>query len=170
MYCIKSLGSHDNRGKKGKDTELLEMLKSVKIYYLITLMYNTKVICIYNSNDIFKDIDNVNIITEKDKEYYQDAYYRDELLSIFGLEEYNDIEISLVISNLYEKIKECKELKECMLKLASKFMSLDEEFGLMMLFAYEYMYISHICISEFLETGQISQVNISKLKSIIFNF
>src|SRR6056300_904322 len=26
LYCIKSLGSRDNRGKKGKDTELLEML------------------------------------------------------------------------------------------------------------------------------------------------
>jgi hypothetical protein len=26
LYCIKSLGSRDNRGKKGRDTELLEML------------------------------------------------------------------------------------------------------------------------------------------------
>jgi hypothetical protein len=26
LYCIKTLGSRDNRGKKGKDTELLEML------------------------------------------------------------------------------------------------------------------------------------------------
>jgi len=26
LYCIKSLGSRDNRGKKGKDTELLEVL------------------------------------------------------------------------------------------------------------------------------------------------
>jgi len=26
LYCIKTLGSHDNRGKKGKDTELLEKL------------------------------------------------------------------------------------------------------------------------------------------------
>ena len=27
LYCIKSLGSRDNRGKKGKDTELLEVLE-----------------------------------------------------------------------------------------------------------------------------------------------
>ena len=26
LYCIKTLGSRDNRGKKGKDTELLEVL------------------------------------------------------------------------------------------------------------------------------------------------
>ena len=28
LYCIKTLGSRDNRGKKGKDTELLEMLNT----------------------------------------------------------------------------------------------------------------------------------------------
>jgi hypothetical protein len=28
LYCIKSLGSRDNRGKKGKDTELLEVLET----------------------------------------------------------------------------------------------------------------------------------------------
>jgi hypothetical protein len=27
LYCIKTLGSRDNRGKKGKDTELLELLE-----------------------------------------------------------------------------------------------------------------------------------------------
>ena len=27
LYCIKSLGTRDNRGKKGKDTELLEVLE-----------------------------------------------------------------------------------------------------------------------------------------------
>jgi hypothetical protein len=27
LYCIKSLGLRDNRGKKGKDTELLETLE-----------------------------------------------------------------------------------------------------------------------------------------------
>ena len=27
LYCIKTLGTRDNRGKKGKDTELLEILE-----------------------------------------------------------------------------------------------------------------------------------------------
>jgi hypothetical protein len=54
-----------------------------------------------------------------------------------------------------------------MLKLASNIMSLDEEIGLLFLFSYDYMYLSHICICEFLETGQISQDNISKLKTKI---
>jgi hypothetical protein len=34
LYCIKTLGSRDNRGKKGKDTELLEVLDAFyKIEY-----------------------------------------------------------------------------------------------------------------------------------------
>ena len=47
-------------------------------------------------------------------------------------------------------------------------MSVDEELGLMMLFAYDYMYLSHICISEFLETGKVTDDNIVRLKSLIF--
>ena len=47
-------------------------------------------------------------------------------------------------------------------------MSLDDELGLMMLFAYDYMYLAHICISEFLETGKVTDDNIVRLKSLIF--
>ena len=131
-------------------------------------MYNTKLVCAYNSDEIFKGLENIGEMTEKDKEEYQDAYYRYELLNILGLEEYDEKELSEAVSNLYEKIKDCTELKECMLKLAANFMSLDDELGLMMLFAYDYMYLSHICISEFLETGKITHDNIVRLKSLIF--
>ena len=131
-------------------------------------MYNTKLVCAYNSDEIFKGLENIGEMTEKDKEVYQDAYYRYELLNILGLEEYDEKELSEAVSNLYEKIKDCTELKECMLKLAANFMSLDDELGLMMLFAYDYMYLAHICISEFLETGKITDANIVRLKSLIF--
>ena len=130
-------------------------------------MYNTKFICTYTNDDIFKGLEYINDITEKDKEFFQDALYRDELLHIFGIEDYNDKEINEAIHDLYEKIKDSHALKELMLKLASNFMSLDEELGLMILFSYDYMYLSHICISEFLETGKICEDNILQLKSAI---
>jgi hypothetical protein len=47
-------------------------------------------------------------------------------------------------------------------------MSTDEELGLMILFAYDYMYLSHACISEYLETGQILEKNIQNLRAVIF--
>jgi amino acid permease len=44
-----------------------------------------------------------------------------------------------------------------------KYMRSDEELGMMLLFSYDYMYLTHICISEFIETGKISDENIKKL-------
>ena len=64
-------------------------------------MYDTKVICTYNSDEIFKDLENIGEMTEKDKEEYQDAYYRYELLSILGLEEYDEKELSEAVATLY---------------------------------------------------------------------
>jgi hypothetical protein len=44
-----------------------------------------------------------------------------------------------------------------------KYMRSDEELGMMLLFSYDYMYLTHICISEFIETGNIDDENIGKL-------
>jgi hypothetical protein len=127
-------------------------------------MYNTKIICTYNTDEIFQKTDK---ITEHDKKFIRDAIYRQELLNIFGIEEYTDKEIDEAIHNLYKKVKTCKELKEFTIKLAGLFFSLDEELGLSLLYAYDYMYMSHICVSEFLDTGKISENNILKLKALI---
>jgi len=126
-------------------------------------MYNTNLVCTYNTDKIFLNFVN---ISEKQKEFLQDEIYRQELLNILGLEEYNEEKISSSIHELYERIKENIQLKECMLNLASKFISTDEEIGLIIMFSFDYMYITHICISEFLETGKISEINMIKLKSV----
>ena len=128
-------------------------------------MYNTKIVCTYNSSDIFQDKDN---ISDDDKNFIRDAIYRQELLNILSMEEYNEKEMDKSIHELYERIKECEELTECMLKLSGHFMSLDKEFGLMILFAFDFMYLTHICICEYLETGKISHINMWNLKSAVF--
>ena len=128
-------------------------------------MYNTKVITTYNSSEVFLESDK---ITEDEKGFIRDTLYRQELLNIFGIEEYNDKKIDLAIHELYKKIQSCNKLKECMTRLAGYFMSEDEELGLMILFSYDYMYLTHICISEYLETNQISENNIKWLTAIIF--
>jgi hypothetical protein len=128
-------------------------------------MYNTNLVCTYNTDKIFLNFEN---ISEKQKGFLQDEIYRQELLNILGLEEYNEEKISSSIHELYERIKENIQLKECMINLASNFISTDEEIGLIMMFSFDYMYITHICISEFLETGKISEINMIKLKSVFF--
>ena len=129
------------------------------------IMYNTKVNITYNTSEVFLESDE---ITEDEKGYIRDTLYRQELLNIFGIEEYNEKKIDLSIHKLYKKIQNCNEFKDCMIKLASYFMSEEEELGLMILFSYDYMYLTHICISEYLETNQVSENNMKRLKALIF--
>lgn len=128
-------------------------------------MYNTKIICTYNTSEVFLDSD---VLTDSERQFIRDTIYRQELLNIFEIEEYNDKKLDSAIHKLYENIKHIKELTECMIKLAQHCMSLDEEFGLLMLFSYDCMYLTHICISEFLETNSISEANVLNLKAVVF--
>ena len=124
-------------------------------------MYNTKISCTYNTLEVFLDTDEV---TEKEQEFIRDVIYRQELLNIFELDEYHEKKLKNAIHQLYKKIKGCKELYDCMLALAKQFTSEDPEFGLTLLYSYDNMCYTHICVSEFLETGKISDVNILFLK------
>lgn len=128
-------------------------------------MYNTKILCTYHTSDVFLKSDE---LSESDIDFIRDTIYRQELLDILNIDEFNETEMDIALHELYEKIKDSTELIECMRKLASHFTSTDEEFGLMLLFAFDYMYLTHICICEFLETGKISEVNITNLNKIVF--
>jgi hypothetical protein len=123
-------------------------------------MYNTKVICTYNTPEVFLETDD---ITDDDKEFVRQTLYRQELLNILGIEEYDDEEINKVVHETYEKVKECCEIKECIDKVLTHIMLSDQEIGFMLLLSYDFLYISHICISEFLENGNISDDNIKTL-------
>jgi hypothetical protein len=127
-------------------------------------MYNTKIVCTYNAPEVFDATDN---ISDTEKEFIRDALYRQELLDILGMNEFNESEMNRSIHELYEQIKNNEELTNFMTKLAGRFLSEDLELGLMILFAYDYMYLTHICISEYLERGEITEKNIIQLKSII---
>ena len=128
-------------------------------------MYNTKIVCTYNTPEVFLEEDTVS---EEEKGFIRDAIYRQEFLNILGIEDFDDSEMESKIHELYKKVSDNTFLKECMNKLSGQFMSIDCEFGLMIMFSYDYMYLTHICISEFLETGAISEKNIANLRSIIF--
>ena len=131
-------------------------------------MYDTKFVCTYNTPEVFLDTDN---ISQEEKDFVRDAIYRQELLNIFGIDEYNEKEMDKAmeeaISELYIKVKDYDALKECILKLADNFMITNNLVSLMLLYSYDYMHLTHICISEFLENGKIEENNILKLKEII---
>ena len=127
-------------------------------------MYNTKFVCTYNTSEVFLEEDN---ISEEERGFVRDVIYRQELLYILGIDKYNEKEIDKGIHELYEKVKENDFIKECMLKLTSQFMRADAEFGLMIMFSFDYMYLSHMCISEYIKTGAISEDNLKNLQESI---
>lgn len=127
-------------------------------------MYDTKFECRYHREDVFLDSDD---ITDDEKLFIRDILYKEDLLSILNIDfdDYDDL-FQNVISELYNKIKDYGPLKENMKKIAGLLLSDDEETGLTILYSYDYMHVTHKCISEYLETGKISEKNIKLLNEI----
>jgi len=128
-------------------------------------MYNTNFECRYYKDDVILETDNVN---ENEIHIIRNYLYKEDLLNIFNID-YGDTEevFENSISELYEKIKNCKILKEFMEKASTIIFSNDIKNGLCILYSYDYMYITHRCVSEYLDTGNISEKNINLLKDFV---
>ena len=114
-------------------------------------MYNTLLKCTYN---------NASDLTQEDQ-------YRTEFLNAFNLEEFDDNQINKEVSALFERLKTSPELAACMTKSAATFFSEDLQTGLMGLFAFDFFYLAHPCICEFLEIGTITEEKINALLSAL---
>jgi hypothetical protein len=128
-------------------------------------MYNTKFECRYHKDDVFLETDQVN---EEEKNYIRDLLYREDFLNIFYID-YNDVfdVFETTMNKLFEKIKNCSELNKLIKDKAEKILlSTDLKSGLIILYSYDYMYLTHKCVSEYLETGSVSQENIDLLDKI----
>ena len=125
-------------------------------------MYNTKFECRYHKDDVFLETDQVN---EEEMMYIRNILYREDFLNIFNID-YNDIfdVFETTMNELFEKIKNCSELNKLMKDKAEKLLlSTDLKSGLIILYSYDYMYLTHKCVSEYLETGSVSPENIHLL-------
>ena len=136
-------------------------------------MYNSKLICTYSyydpilrkhHSDITYDLDDVTGFED-----IAEIIYQAELLRVFNidpidknLDESNE-DIKLEITILYNLISSQQKMIECMKKAASLMISDDLEFGLMILFSFDYFFLTHKCVSDFLETGEISEKNMNDL-------
>lgn len=131
-------------------------------------MYNTKFECRYNKDDVILDTDDV---TENEANFIRNYIYKEDLLNIFYIDYnyYNDNQevFHNSISELYEKIKDCEFLKKLMENASSIISFNDLKYGLCILYSYDYMYMTHKCVSEYLDTGNISEKNINLFKDFI---
>jgi hypothetical protein len=127
-------------------------------------MYNTKYVCIYNSKDVFLDTDEV---TNSEKDCILNILYRQDILSIFELEDFDEKLLNQSIFELYEKVKMDSKIKKIMIHLSQQMMLNDEKIGFLMMYSFDYLYITHKCISQFLETGDISEENMNEFDKIV---
>lgn len=127
-------------------------------------MYDTEFKCRYHKDDVFLETDDV---TDEEKNFIRNIIYREDLLNIFTIDFNDDFEVfTNIINELYTKIKDFLPFKECMKKMAATIMSEDEQSGLIIMYSYDYMYITHRCVSEYLDTGTLSQENTELLDKI----
>lgn len=134
----------------------------------ITTMYNTKYVCQYNSHDVFLDTDDIN---EETKDQIRNILYRNDLLHIFDIDEFDEVIVNKVIQNLYEMLKQNTGFHSLLQKVSNKIIGISgseyDYFGLLILYSFDYLHQSHICISELLETGNVSKTNLDILYALV---
>jgi hypothetical protein len=113
-------------------------------------------------SDVFLDTDEVNA---SEKEFILNCIYRQDILNVFGLEEFVETTINNKIAKLLKLLKYHSGLLECML-IASEAMSEEDALsGLMILFSFDYLHLAHPCICEYIESGKITKEKLDKLKT-----
>ena len=134
-------------------------------------MYNSKLICTYSyydpilrkhHSDITYDLDDVTGFED-----IAEIIYQAELLRVFNIDpvdkslDDSNEDIKLEITILYKLISSHQKMIECMKTAASLMIS--DELGLMVLYSFDYFFLTHKCVSDFLETGEISEKNMNDL-------
>lgn len=128
-------------------------------------MYDIEYNCRYNKDNIFIEFCNV---TDDEKEDIRDMIYREDMMNIFYLEENDEFDsINDALLKLYDKIKNNEEFKNCMIKAAAKLLSKDEVIGLCVLYSYDFMYLTHECISDYLKNDFVQKDKIKQLKYLL---
>ena len=125
-------------------------------------IYNTKYVISYMDSDVFLETDEIN---DAEKTFILNCIYRQDLLNIFGLEEFVETTINTKISKLLKLIKYHSGLCDCMLIAAKATNEDDALTGLMILFSFDYLYLAHPCICEYIETGKITPEKVDQLKT-----
>jgi hypothetical protein len=130
-------------------------------------MYNVNYTCIYNKTDIFLK-EEEDKLSEDDKDDIRDELYRNDMLHILDANDIENNNVDKELHNLYERIKSCDFLVECMTELAGRWISEDKEFGLLILYSFDYMYAMHLCVCDYLEKGIIEHDNVKLLRGLIW--
>jgi len=135
------------------------------------MLYNYNVIITYNYYDSqfiefnkqqnidLSIIDAINMTTD-----VSDYLYKQELLAVFDLTEFDENVINSKIIELCELMSKNEEFAAILTLAAGKVLSEELCVGFMFLFSYHSFFLIHRCICDFLTNNSI---HLSNLKSIV---
>ena len=97
--------------------------------------------------------------------------YQTDVLTIFEMEIFDEEKIIDVLDTIYAKVKNNEHIKRCMNTIhANTFLLSDQdmfEYSFIIMYSYEYLYVTHPCICDLLLRGEISEINLKNLLKII---
>jgi hypothetical protein len=135
------------------------------------MVYNSKHVCTYQYYDSkFKDYIPKKLIVAEEVEHCEDSadlIYKSDILQVFDLVDYDDAKIEQEMIILFEILKNNEKMVECMKQLAHRFVSEDLQFGMMLLFSYDIFYVTHLCICDVIEKGEVDEDSMNLLIKLI---
>ena len=136
-------------------------------------MYHSNFLCTYHFYDEAlrkflpaNELTPTILETIENNEDFADILYKAELLQVFGLDEMDDCKITKEMELLYEKVKTNETFNKCILLSRNHLLSEDSVFGFIMMFNYHTFFVTHRCLCEIIEKGELSNENEKMLFSV----
>jgi hypothetical protein len=128
-------------------------------------MYDTKYVCQYKNVDVFLETDTIDDLT-KDK--IRNILYRNDMLHIFNINDFDETVIDNAMKEIFHSLKNNEEFYELMQKVCKKIIVYAEDayIGLLLLYSFDYLQTTHMCVSEILETGEITKEHLESLYEV----
>jgi hypothetical protein len=123
------------------------------------MKYNTKYVCSYLDSDVFVETD---YVTDDERDFIRNCIYRQDMLNIFEIENFEPDVINASIETIYDLIRTNSKFVN-IIKYIGKG---DDLMGLTILFSYDYLHLTHPCICQYIET---CDANTTELEKIIFS-
>lgn len=131
-----------------------------------TTIYKTNYEITYHLPEVFLETDN---ISDSEKDFVRNCIYRQDLLNLFELEDFNEGIIQEKINVLYEKVKTNKTF-DFILEKISKEYYVNKEDSFAILFSFDFLHITHLCIVDYLEIGGFQQKHLKNLFDVLCEY
>lgn len=135
-------------------------------------MYNTSFICTYSFYDSklrssYHENESFDLEDVEEFEELADIIYKAELLQILNMQQdfyqnkihFNETQMKFI----YDKMKSCEGFMLCVEKIKQVNLCITLEQAFCFLFSYDYLFLTHKCICEFLTSGKICDVQANTL-------